>query len=76
MALNQAQILSDAKDTLLEDLAKLADSELFGLDPCKRNWPNILRRYNLIDLLDCAQNQFTQAEKDCLLPKLVENVCT
>lgn len=75
MALVEATVLAEAKTALVNDLALLADAELFGLQECKVTWTNVLMRYYMIDELDCATNQFTQAEKDCLLPKLVETLC-
>ncbi len=75
MALVEATVLGEAKDQLLIDLALLADVELFGLKKCKVTWTNVLMRYHIIDELDCPTNQFTQAEKDCLLSKLVEILC-
>lgn len=75
MALVEATVLAEAKTALVNDLALLADAELFGLKECKATWTNVLMRYYMIDELDCATNQFTQAEKDCLLSKLVETLC-
>lgn len=75
MALNEATVLGEAKTSLVNDLAKLADAELYGLKECKVTWNNVLMRYYMIDELDCATNQFTQDEKDCLLSKLVETLC-
>ena len=62
------------KHILAKEVALLSASEMLGLDSCKRDWNDAIKKYLAIDALRCAPyNQYTESEERCLIGHLATN---
>lgn len=62
------------KHILAKEVALLSNSEMLGLDSCKRDWNDAIKKYLAIDALRCAPyNQYTESEERCLIGHLATN---
>lgn len=62
------------KHILAKEVALLSGAEMLGLDSCKRDWNDAIKKYLAIDALRCAPyNQYTESEERCLIGHLATN---
>lgn len=62
------------KHILAEEVALLSNAEMLGLDSCKKDWNDAIKKYLAIDVLRCAPyNQYTESEERCLIGHLATN---
>jgi len=62
------------KHILAKEVALLSGAEMLGLDSCKKDWNDAIKKYLAIDVLRCAPyNQYTESEERCLIGHLATN---
>ena len=69
--LTQSEIIAFSKGVLAKKVAKVAQAETYGINPCNEDFNLNLMCWLIIDMFECNNAEsLNQEEKDCLLGKL------
>ena len=72
--MTEAQKIAILESYLSQNVAKMADKEVFRMGQCKDlKWDKVVQQYMVLEVVECPDSELTPDQKDCLLNNAIYN---